>query len=317
MDVEQLLKELRVPYITEGKNVKRGNINIHCPWCGSEDTSFHLGIELSTGRFGCWRNTQHRGRTLVGLLRKLTGCSYEVAVGLITRTSDLEQVVARLTASKTPSDDPDEESLVSDIEGLRPLTLEPKDARFRDYLVSRGYDEMYHSLLIDWYGLHCAKHGLFANRIVFPVIVNNEVRGYTGRCIDNGRLRYLSEPGVAVKSTVLWYDSILSTAGKTLYLCEGPFDALRLDFVACMNSHSARATCFFGVAPTHKQLQAVRILSEHYESVVVLFDRDTVSQSLTVLRVLGSSKARIKMLPSGVKDPGELTWAQTRQLFID
>jgi len=48
-----LLDRLEVQYITEGPNCKRGWVNVRCPFC--DDPSEHLGMNLETGAFNCWR----------------------------------------------------------------------------------------------------------------------------------------------------------------------------------------------------------------------------------------------------------------------
>ena len=47
------LIQKKIPYVTTGPNVARGHFAIKCPFCGEADPSEHLGIEESTGRWGC------------------------------------------------------------------------------------------------------------------------------------------------------------------------------------------------------------------------------------------------------------------------
>ena len=53
MRIENYLDDLGVDYISEGKNVSSGWIEINCPFCG-QDPSKHLGINLETGLFHSW-----------------------------------------------------------------------------------------------------------------------------------------------------------------------------------------------------------------------------------------------------------------------
>jgi hypothetical protein len=64
LDWRQLLTDNRVPFIERGPNVKRGEINIRCPFCGSADPSYHMGLNLDSGWWSCWRNKdQHSGKS--------------------------------------------------------------------------------------------------------------------------------------------------------------------------------------------------------------------------------------------------------------
>ena len=75
LDVLTFLDHNRIPYRTNGPNCAKGHVVIKCPFCGDEDPSEHLGIQLSTGYWGCWRNSSHRGRRPHRLIMRLLGCN--------------------------------------------------------------------------------------------------------------------------------------------------------------------------------------------------------------------------------------------------
>ena len=50
-----------IVYHTKHKNCKRGNVVIDCPFCTNAEGKFHMGVDKS-GRFGCWKNQEHRGK---------------------------------------------------------------------------------------------------------------------------------------------------------------------------------------------------------------------------------------------------------------
>ena len=52
-DIESLLSENSIIFTKYGKNVSTGWLGIECPFC--EDSSNHLGINISGGGFSCWR----------------------------------------------------------------------------------------------------------------------------------------------------------------------------------------------------------------------------------------------------------------------
>src|SRR3990170_3506093 len=78
LDIESALKSKRILYLDSGSNVSRGNINICCPFC-PDDPSYHLGINLETGYWGCWRDSGHRGVTLKRLFKALGWSNSELA----------------------------------------------------------------------------------------------------------------------------------------------------------------------------------------------------------------------------------------------
>lgn len=308
MNIREILRERGVSYIESGPNVRKGHINIQCPWCGDADPSQHLGIDPSTGSFSCWRNIEHRGFRPHTLLMKLTGCSHDAAEALLIDVSDLPTVMDRLLASPKQHCIVPTNAEVADPK-LHPLTTENAHQRFWSYLEQRGFPHEHIQPLSNLYGLKCAIAGRFNNRIVFPIIIDGYIVGYVGRCVDRGHLRYLSHPGTIVKQNILWFD-LLSAGGRRLYICEGPFDALKIDYVSRVNGIPDRATCIFGVNPTQAQLNLIRDLSIGFESVSILFDSDAIQQAMHVQQMISDIHATITLMPSEKKDPGSLSWGQ-------
>ena len=72
LDLRKLFSKYRVEWRDRGANVSRGNIVVCCPWCGLEnDRSGHLAISEETGYYFCFRNPNHAGLHISGLLHKL------------------------------------------------------------------------------------------------------------------------------------------------------------------------------------------------------------------------------------------------------
>ncbi len=306
MNIIDILRQRGIHYIESGKNVKSGNVNIRCPWCGDADKSQHLGINPETGAFACWRNMQHRGPKIHGLLMKLLGCSREAVQALLTDTSDLQRVVAQLQESRTA--DTEVEPANVSIPGLRKLSPCSEQVKFHSYLMQRGYHYEHIGIMANLYDLHVGMFGEFCNRLVFPLHVDGKVIGFTGRAIDNSRLRYYSHPGPIVKQNVLWFD-LLRKGGRRLYVTEGPFDAMKVDYVSRIEGLHDRATCMFGVSYTQQQLTRLHCLAANYDELVILFDRAAMPQAIQLDQALSLGKSQIQTLQEGIKDPGELTWA--------
>jgi len=312
-NIIEVLDTHSIPYITSGKNVKRGCVNIKCPFCGEADRSSHLGINLSTGMWACWRNIEHRGRLPHRLLMKLLGCSYEAAQALLVDTSDLRTITDRLTMEEKDNDKSTEDKSVEYESGIVPLSNKPIHGRFFQYLAQRGFDYQHIHPMTGLYDLHCALVGQFKNRIVFPIHVNDRLMGYTGRCVDDGRLRYLSS-GPTIKRHLLWHDLLLS-GGRRLWVCEGPFDALKIDYLSRRIGLPDRATCLFNVNPTESQLDELLEVAGHFDSVSLLFDRGALNEALLVQKMLFPMLIGVSSLPDGVDDPGELSWSQVHLLY--
>ena len=312
MDIAEVFRENGIAFVESGKNVKAGYLGMKCPWCGEEDPSEHLGIDPETGAFSCWRNIRHSGRRPQVLLMKLLGCSFDVATGLLGRRSELKQLVMDKLVKRPTSAievDPEEYRIP---QGVRRLNGSPEQHKYRQYLAHRGYRPEDIPDLTRRYGLMCGQFGRFNNRVVFPVVLNGKLVGCVGRCIDGGVLRYLSEPA-EVKQHILWHNWARH-GGRDLVVCEGPFDALRINYHAQKQDIPITATCLFGVSHTEKQLEELRFLAPRFHRVVVLFDNDALSQAVRLVRTLAIHNAALMSLPPGVEDPGALSQAEFAKL---
>lgn len=80
-DIISYLDSLGIAYAEEGKNVSTGWVNINCCFCNN-DPSNHLGINLKTKIFNCWKcktSTRDVGG-LPGLIKELEGVNYTTAL---------------------------------------------------------------------------------------------------------------------------------------------------------------------------------------------------------------------------------------------
>jgi hypothetical protein len=281
-----------VEYVERGPNVARGNVNIHCPYCGESDPSHHLGISLDGKGWGCWRNTAHRGRQPQRLIQALLSCSYEEAESLVesegrSLAADDElsgQVASMLSEINTDVTQP---TLFWPRE-IKPLVRGGEYAHlFFAYLRERGYDKYEVEKLVQLYGLRYAYRGAFSNRIVLPVITQDGLVNWTGRSIEKRAVvRYKSlstdknkaeDEGLpparrSIKATLWNQGELADTRAKVLVVCEGPLDALRVDFYG--RSVLARATCLFSKGLTDEQLLALSEIRENFNHAVLLLDDD-------------------------------------------
>lgn len=307
-----------IRFETHGPRVSKGNINIRCPWCGSADKSGHMGLSLDQRNpvYGCLRNSQHRGKNPARLVAQLLGIRFAAAEVLVAMDGpvldDFERTVAAL------QDDPEPPKATPQVEldlpnELRALPHGRYAPRFWDYLATRrGFGDDVDELVND-YELYYAMAGEQAWRLVFPVRSSpaGVLQGWTGRGIRAGeQVRYLTSTGLPTDA-LLWLDQLWlhNDGASTCVVCEGPLDALKLDFYGREFGVTAVATMGTGRAAA-AQAQAIR---ERYDRRAIVLDADAAGQALGFSEELG---APAFFLPPDVKDPGELSPLQAK-IFLE
>jgi len=334
LEWERVLREQRVPYIDTGPNVKRGEINIRCPFCGSADPSFHMGLSLETGWWSCWRNrAAHSGKSPLRLLMRLLGIPYERAreiAGLGDGYVDPEgfdAVVARIMGRLKNEGRPEQiqrRVLYLDDSFIEIEANRARTRRFWDYLYNdRGFDlyadDPRH--LCKEYGLRCASGGYWGGRVVIPYLQDGELVTWTARAIMPSSARYLDlsidQSLMAAKETLFNHDA-MHAGGRVLVVQEGPFDALKTDFYGkafgvrsvALSTNTASDDQAFLLQSAVGKFERVLIMMDN-ASVLGLVDSMRMRQALNFLPNLG-----ITPVPFGAKDGGALTpdqvinWAQ-------
>lgn len=331
MDWRRFLEENNIHFVDRGPNTKRGEISVHCPMCGDEDPSEHLGINLQTEKWGCLRDGSHRGKSSRTLVKSILGCSSQQA-GLIVKQyshSDPDSLEAALSVLEADTQGVVEHDVDLALQARHQLMgpqfndftkIKPRGItkRFFQHLVDRGYENP-HDLIQD-YDLRCAMTGRYKDRIIIPVRMNGELLGWTSRAIGNPKNapRYLAS-NEDVKTVIFNYDD-LKKGGDRLFVVEGPFDAMRVDNFGLSHPQSSgpnkgfniRSTCTFGTSVTPSQIALLRALTKKYEETWVLFDTGADGPANTLAEWIG---AKVAYLPSNRKDPGELVIGELRDLL--
>ena len=323
-----LLKSYGIDYITEGPNVAAGNVYIRCPWCG-DDPSYHLGIHLEKGYYGCWRNPNHRGKDISHLFTKLLGLAVgqKVAEDIFKHPPPdaLEAAMASLVGTTTGAPS---HPLGYDAPNMKwerwalPIRNGRPTRKFYQYIESRGFDRV--KEFIDYYDLRAAIGGRFNSRILIPIYgIRRRLNGWTARAVGPARLRYISYPkGPITKESLLLHNMILANKenAHTLVITEGPFDALKIDWYG--RELGVRATCLFGSNPTTTQISRIIELMTgkpinwdgqegiaKYNRLLVMLDRDAWGSALSLQQGLSSVGADVSLLEQH-KDPGGMTKQQ-------
>lgn len=331
------LREHRVPYVTSGPNVKRGEVNIRCAFCGSADPSQHMGLNLDTGWWSCWRNrAQHSGKSPLRLIMALLHVPYMRARELAgfgegyIDPEGFDALAARLLRTAGATARPAEvrrRRLVLD-EAFRPIKPRGSTRRAYDYLYEeRGFDGRSDAgddvdVLCELYGLRMGA-GDFGSRIVIPYVQDRELVTWTGRAIAPSTARYLDlsidQSILPPKATLFNHDAMYDQHARILLLEEGPFDALKTDFYA--EPYGVRAVAMSTNTITDDQAFLLQNAVGHFERVFVVLDNKSGFGAVDSMRMrqslafLGDTLG-IEHVPFGAGDPGELTpdqviqWAQ-------
>ena len=317
-DFDAFLRRERVDFITKGANVAKNHVNVHCPFCGADDPSHHLGINLDTGNWGCWRNHTHRGRKPHRLVRALLGCSWDKAAQIVGETTIVEEktIGELLEEVRRPKD--------AGLAPLEEIDLDPSfrqvefegphksASRFGDYLHQRGFVNPPN--VARFYGLRCCSTGLWKGRLIAPLTFRSRLIGWTGRTIEDSIPKYRSHPsGDAIKRILFNYDEA-AEGGRFLVLTEGPFDAMKVDYYG--QTSGVRAVGLLGVTTTPSQRALLGILSQRFDHVVILLDPDATLASIRLMGELAYLRPPPERfeLPPGVKDPGDLDRRQVWML---
>ncbi len=138
-----------------------------------------------------------------------------------------------------------------------------------DYLLSRGVPADRLDALILLFDL---RYDDQERRVVFPVRESSIDLGYTARAIDTKqRKRWLSHPIEGGHKVVIYEPDRVLAGGDTLFVVEGPFDALMVT-AAMQPGNASVATAFFGSLPTSEQLAYVTNAIPLYRMVYIMLD---------------------------------------------
>lgn len=330
-NIEELYLKRGVDFITRGTNVKKGEINISCPFCNASsnpDPSYHLGVAPETGYWSCWRNRKHRGKKLHRLLMKLLRISYKEACDILGEKIDW----IREGSFEIFEDNFDINNLFGeqDVEEIGDLEFDKDFRRFGNYMSERpflrylekgrGFHRTHVMEVIEAYDFYFCISGKWQDRLILPVRLDGKLMTWTGRHLQpNAELRYrsLSEKEgalMSIKDLVFNYDELVNSGGKTLFVCEGPFDAIKLDFYA--RDLDCRSTALFSKALRLPQSYLLSDLSNVFDKIVILLDAEELEATLMSDATLAFLHDQVDLgeLPAGFHDPGELTSTAVYQL---
>ncbi len=329
----EFLNKHNIDYVTHGPNVARDNVNIACPFC-QNDPSHHLGIHPGSGVWGCWRDDSHRGRSPVRLIMKLIRCSYSQAIDIAgyadrVELSTFDEVVKGLSRQTTKSANISHKPLELHTT-FREIDYTVALARpYFNYIRERGFSKSETYDVIERYNLKFALTGPWKHRIIIPVYdEDGKLMSWTGRALSRRavvRYKALSDdPEFAdennlpcaranIRNLLFNIHRLYDKYYEMLYITEGPFDAIKLDYF--LDHDRKMATCIFGALPTDAQFHTLKLSADFYKESKVLLDEGAELQAIKISNRFGLINAGFAHLPDGVDDPGDLTKSHIKRLF--
>lgn len=317
----QFLESNHVHFATSGPNVSRGHVAVKCPFCGTQDPSEHMSINLQHGGWRCFRNHDHSGKSPAYLVQALISCSRERAQAIVGEGVFLpDDFLGAVRGLVAPRQSPVERAITLPPEFKRLDNDKPSAERFLRYLTSpaRGFTRKQAKLLSERWGLRYCTSGKFRGRIIFPVYFEGKLITYTGRTVyPDVELRYMTlsddpeleeHPALGpISDYLLFFDKLKRNKRDchTLIYCEGPFDALKINVLG--RPHGIVATCFFTASPSQGQIDMAGDLVDVYQRRYLMLDQGTLATALRTQMGMSTLVHRVLTLPKHIKDPGLLT----------
>ena len=291
-----------IDYITSGKNVRSGNINIKCPFCMLSDPSYHCGISHEENQFFyCWRNPSHKG-SISYLLKKVLGDDYK----------KYSEEISGLLHSRNYYDGTSSHS----VRNIHPVSVPYRlsdifcGTKHYSYLEKNRAFGSKTKRLIELFQLQRIEDYEHQYEIFIPYYEGDQLITYTLRTMSDSGIRYRTldkkKSRYSSQETLLGYN-IAEKGGKELYIVEGPFDCMKLAVLG--EDFGISSVALSGKNITQRQIRLLKKLAEKFDRAYLTLDNDTDEERYSILSkiIRYIDDVTIKQLPDTVKDPGEMT----------
>jgi len=288
-DFIRFCKDYSIQFIEEGDHhCTPGWIQIDCPFCEGRD-SWHLGYNIRSGFFHCWKCGFH---SLSETIEKLT------KIPFVQIPSTYKQRKHRRQDVRLPS----ETSKTPNVVALPCGTIKMA-YRHKFYLLNRNFNP--NKLQKEWDLLGTGHLGNYKFRIIIPIIYNNRIISFTSRDItDKSPMRYKScskEKEIVHHKTILY--GIDKVRSDSIIIVEGIPDVWRL---------GSGAVGTFG---TTFLLEQIKLMCR-YKNRFILFDSEIEAQKQArkLSNILGGFPGHTEIVTTDKKDPAELNRSEVAQL---
>lgn len=278
------------------KHYRPGWVNIQCPYCAiAGSDGYHLGFNLDSGYFYCWRCGSHPVKAVLARLLKLHSAQVEEIL-INYRLKQRSRLVDAGNASKLIKIGKRKFKYPSEVNKMKPSQS--------NYLAGRGFDPEYLEEVWKLKGtspFSVLDKISYKFRILLPIIwkdreVSFQCRDYT----DKQAIKYMACPEereIAHHKHILYGHPSLWETRKAIVV-EGAADVWRFKGKAC------------GTLGTGYTAEQVRLLARVFDKLVIMFDPEPLAQVRaeklkSELSFRGVKTFMYNELPDGV-DPGKL-----------
>lgn len=307
-DLEELLDEYGIEYITTGKNTSKHYVNVNCDTSGGNcdyDGNFTMGIRRDMTRGYCWWCSQSFP---VFDTKERKG----IASTLGIPQSIWKQVMQEQDGDLYQEEIIEHEEIKEDSPDVE-VPGEELQQVHRDYLIGRGLDPDW---LIENYGVkgttYMPEDFKKAYRIYFPIKHKGKSVSYVGRSyLPDSMNKY----NCCEKEDELYFHKHLlfnqwRVTSRKGIIVEGPTDVLNLVFA----SGNFNVVGTYGTSYKEEQLQEIRRL---FDEIFIIYDNEPAAQTkaMKMKSYLESYNVKVTNLClKGENDPGGLS--QEKAKFI-
>lgn len=281
-DIRDYLDEAGIPYSESGKNISQNWIGMSCPFC--DDQSNHLGINLNSKAFSCFR-CGAKG-TAVKLIMTLEGKSYSTIIEKLKPFMRAER--------KNYGTAPTSGITTHELEKYYETVSENLGTYGSEFLTGRNFDAKFLELR------YRLRNGRISTdqqyRIVVPYFIGNHLCTFSGRDFTGKQsIPYkhcpISKSVKPPKELLYNIDSCKDTA----IVVEGVFDVFRI---------GSGCVAVSGIQYTRNQ---VYILSK-FKRIFILFDPEPEAQARArqLGTDLGFCNASVEIITGIDTDPGDM-----------
>ncbi len=280
-----------------------------CPACGGHEK---LYIEKSTGRSVCFKHkTENCPTKKTGIIKTLHLISEvpfdTIKIAMSDEVISTPEEILSFDEPTYSEDFPEEDKLLPIPDSKLPFDSKlinwPDSKEGLKYLEGRGLD-------LETLMNHNIMYSPYFKRIIFPVIMNNELYGWQGRAIDkNNLLKMYNLPGEWKTQSLMFFDNLKNK--DFAIIAEGPVSALKFakvgNFVATM-----------GKAVAEKQLEL--ILKSGIKRIYLALDPDAaIEMEELVHKLLFQTEYQVKCflvkVPVGKDDFGDCSYEECKNAF--